>query len=146
MSVTLSARVPEETMAWLRREAENQDRSVSEIVNRALDEHVRCQRFPGITFSRAPYGQRRARLFGGPKVWSVILVARGYAMDPLRTSEHFSTTEARIRIAFAYHEAYPKEIDTYLERLEELELHPELIHPAIHIRELSELPRANPPG
>src|SRR5437660_433737 len=88
MAVTVSVRVPEETAEQLRAYAREEDRTVSEIVNRALDEYLRCARFPGIYFITGGSGRRKAKLLAGPSVWSVVFVARSCDMDPEKTAEY----------------------------------------------------------
>src|SRR5438045_9173766 len=98
MAVTISARVPEETADQLRLLAREQDRTVSEIVNRALDEHVRSERFPGIYFVTGGGGRRKAKLLAGPAVWSVVFIARGCDMDSEKTAEHLELRGASLRV------------------------------------------------
>ena len=44
-------------------------------------------------------------------VWEVIMVARGYDMDPARTAEHLGWPVLRVRAALRYAESYPEEIE-----------------------------------
>src|SRR5437763_1472933 len=111
MPVTVSARVSPETAERLRRQAVDEDRSVSELVNRAVEEHLRALRFPGIWFVTGGSGRRKAKLAGGPDVWSVILAARGQGMDAERTADYLEIPAAAVRLALAYYQAYPDEID-----------------------------------
>jgi hypothetical protein len=138
MSVTLSARVPEETMNWLRREAESQDRSVSEVVNRALEEHIRCQRFPGILFVDRVGGRREAKVIGGPSVWSIVFVGREAEMDVRKIAEHFDIPEHRVRLALAYHRDYPEESESHIREIEAIADDPSLV-PWMQVMKLEEL-------
>jgi hypothetical protein len=144
MPVTISARIPEETAEQLRSLAREEERTVSDIVNRAIDEHIRCARFPGIYFMTGGSGKRKAKLLGGPSVWSVVLVARGYDMDAEKTADHFEIPVTKIRLALAYYTAYPEEIDARLRRMEEIEENPYLLHPAVRVVHVEDLLATRP--
>jgi hypothetical protein len=139
MPVTISARVPEATAEQLRMQAREEDRTVSDIVNRAIDEYVRCARFPGIVFITGAGGRRKAKLLGGPDVWGVVFTARNHDMDPEKTAEYLQIPIASVRLALAYYGAYPEEIDARLRRMEELEDNPHLIHPSIRVIDVDKL-------
>lgn len=136
MSVTLSTRVAEDTLQRLRSAAAQEARSVSELANRAIEEYVRCTRFPGVFFVTGGNGQRKARVAGGPSVWSVVLVARELGMDPVKTAEHLEIPVEQARLALAYYYAYPHEIDARLRRLEEVDENPYLLGPRVRIMEV----------
>jgi hypothetical protein len=124
MPVTISARVPPETAERLRECAQAEERTVSDIVNRALDEYVRSARFPGVVFVTGGSGRRKAKLLGGPDVWAVVFIARHYQMDHEKTAEHLEIPVTTVRLALAYYTAYPTEIDARLQRMEETDEDP----------------------
>jgi hypothetical protein len=138
MAVTISARVPEETAEHLRSLAREEERTLSELVNRAVDEYVRCARFPGIVFVTGGSGRRRATLQGGGSVWGIVLNARGLDMDPERTAEWLQIPVAQVRLALAYYTAYPDEIDAHLRYIEEFDEDPKRFCPSIRVIKVSD--------
>jgi hypothetical protein len=84
-----------------------------------LDEALRAEEHPGITFRPGPTG-RRAGLVGGPDVWEVIAALRAVREDQpdltedaliAATAEVTGQPPRKIRIAVRYYAAYPAEID-----------------------------------
>lgn len=93
--------------------------SISAVANLFVDEALRVEEHPGITFRPGPSG-RRAGLVGGPDVWEVIdtlLIVReaepGLADDALiaATAEAMGLPERKIRIAVRYYAAYRDDVD-----------------------------------
>jgi hypothetical protein len=145
MPVTISARVTPETAERLREYAQLEDRSLSDIVNRALDEYVRSAGFPGIVFVTGGSGRRKAKLLGGPDVWSVIFIARSHDMNPEETAQHLEIPVASVRLALAYYEAYPDEIDARLRRTAEHDSNASRLLPfarVIHLPDRDDAPTA----
>jgi hypothetical protein len=132
---TISTRVTEKLAQRLRDRAAYEDRTVSDIVNRALDEHLRTLQFPGIYFVSAAGGGRKAKLFSGCQVWSVVMVARDYKMDIAATAKHLVISEQEVRLALAYYEAYPEEIDARFKFMEEFDADPGKFCPLVQVPE-----------
>jgi Arc/MetJ family transcription regulator len=97
--------------------------SMSSVTNLFVDEALRSEEHPGITFRAGPTG-RRAGLVGGPDVWEVIdtlLTIRehdsGLADDALvtATAEAIGLPDRRVRTAVGYYAAYRDEIDERIE-------------------------------
>ena len=97
--------------------------SMSSVTNLFVDEALRVEEHPGITFRPGPTG-RRAGIVGGPDVWEVIdtlLTVREH--DPeltgaalvSATAEAIGLPERKVRIAVRYYSAYPDEIDERVE-------------------------------
>jgi hypothetical protein len=86
----------------VRRLARQTGRPAAQIINDLLDEALRSRRFPGVIFVEGPAG-RRAHLAGtGLDVWKVVgLVPR--------------LSSVRIQTAMAFAEAYPEEIEGFLQ-------------------------------
>jgi hypothetical protein len=139
MPVTISARVPEETAEHLRMQARHEDRTVSEIVNRAIDEYIRSARFPGIFFITGGSGQRKPKLIGGPDLFTVVFTARSHEMDVERTADYLQISVASVRLALAYYAAYPEEIDERFRYMEEFANDPQRFWPSIRILNVSDL-------
>ncbi len=93
--------------------------SISSVTNLFVDEALRAEEHPGITFRPGPTG-RRAGLVGGPDVWEIIdtlLIVReaepGLADDALvaATAEATGLPERKVRTAVRYYAAYREDID-----------------------------------
>jgi hypothetical protein len=96
---------------------------MSSVANLFVDEALRAEEHPGITFRPGPTG-RRAGIVGGPDAWEVIdtlLTVREH--DPelagaalvSATAEAIGLPERKVRIAVRYYSAYPDEIDERVE-------------------------------
>ncbi len=92
---------------------------MSSVTNLFVDEALRVEEHPGITFRPGPTG-RRAGLAGGPDVWeniATLLMVRetqpGLADDALvvATAEAMGLSERKVRVAVRYYAAYPADID-----------------------------------
>ena len=95
---------------------------MSSMTNLFVDEALRAEEHPGVTFHPGPAG-RRAGLIGGPDVWQVIdtlLTVRdddpGLADEALvdATSEAMGLPEFQVRIAVRFYAAYRSEIDEWI--------------------------------
>ncbi len=133
MPVTISARVSQEVADLLRERAADEDRTVSDVVSRAIDEYLRSTRFPGVIFVTGADGRRKARLAGGPDVWEVVFTLQNHEMDVQRAAAHLRIPEPAARLALAYHRAYPAEADARLRRMAQLDADPERSFPGIRV-------------
>ena len=98
-------------------------RSRSAVVEELAEESAKARLFPGIAFRGRP---RRAWVIGsGLDVWEVVSLLRSYegAEEELREN-HPLVADVHIRLARAYADHFPEEIDRFLEEsdrpLEEL--------------------------
>lgn len=98
--------------------------STSGAANRLVDEALRTQAHPQVTFRDGPSG-RRARLSGGPDVWEILRAVRSaQGSDPdlsgdeavAVVAETAGVTPGIVRAAIAYWSEYPDEIDALVER------------------------------
>lgn len=104
----LARRVVKHTGYWL-------TDSESDTFRRIIEEWVRLQEHPGIRFVDGPTG-RRASLVDGADVWEVIVIARSFDFDAARIASAYPRlTTDRIAVARAYYEAYPEEVDVWIE-------------------------------
>jgi hypothetical protein len=110
MSQVVSLRLPDETAERLKFTARRTGRTLNEAATRSIEEWLRQEEFADIEF-RNFNGERHACLKGALPVWQLILVARDYKMDAQKTAAHFRFPLHRVKAAFHYYEAYPKEID-----------------------------------
>ncbi len=113
MSQALTLRLPDEDAEEVRRIAQKERRSVSEVGARIVDEWLRLNRFPQIEF-RSINGERVACIKGRLEVWQVIMVAQSYQEDVTRTAEHLNLRLDQVQAALHYYSAYPVEIDAAL--------------------------------
>lgn len=103
--------------------------SKSSVAARLVDEGLRMDEHPGITFREGPIG-RRATVVGGPDVWEVIRVLRSArAAEPDQSEAGLlELVEANtglpprlVRTAVAYWAAYPHEVDALVEHADRVE-------------------------
>ncbi len=129
----ISTRLPEPTIDRLRSRAREEDRTVSEIVCRAVEEYLRSGQFPGITFVPSGSGRRKAKLTAGPAVWSVVWTVRNRGGDLAQAAEHLRISVADVRLALAYHQAYPDDTEERIERINRADEAPEAIYPSVAV-------------
>jgi len=110
MSQAVTLRLSEETAEAIRRIAQREHRSISDVGARMIEEWVRQNTFAHIEF-RSFHGERQACIRGRLQVWQVIMVAQDYDMQVEKTAQHLGLTKEQVQAALHYYEAYPKEID-----------------------------------
>ncbi|HZO91741.1 MAG TPA: hypothetical protein VFB38_25700 [Chthonomonadaceae bacterium] len=110
MSQVVTLRLPDETAEEIRRIAQRERRSLSDVGARMIEEWVRQNRFAYIEF-RSFNGERHACLKGRLQVWQVIRVAQDYGMDVEKTAAHLSLSPEQVQAALNYYETYPEEIE-----------------------------------
>jgi hypothetical protein len=95
-------------------EARRTGRSRSSLVTELSEEAAKTRLFPGIAFRGEP---RRAWAIGtGLDVWELIDLLRSYGGDePKLREDHPLVAEHHLRIARAYAERFPDEIEAMLE-------------------------------
>lgn len=105
-----SIRLSRETEELVLAEARRTKRSRGAVVEALTEEALRSRLFPGVVFT-GPESQRRASVAGtGFDVWQVI-AAYGDFGSVERLVDAFSLDERRVRLALAYYERFPDEID-----------------------------------
>jgi uncharacterized protein (DUF433 family) len=113
MSQSLTLRLPDEDAAEVRRIAQRERRSISEVGARIVDEWLRQNRFPHIEF-RSINGERVACIKGRLEVWQVMMVARNHHNDIAKTAAHLDLRPEQVQAALDYAAAYPAEIEAAL--------------------------------
>lgn len=95
-------------------EARRARRSKSAVVEALAEEAMRTRRFPGIAF-RGEDAARRPWVFGtGLDIWEICQMAEEFeSVEGLVRETHL--TERQVRLAFAYREHYPEEIEQAVE-------------------------------
>lgn len=94
-------------------EARRTKRSKSAVVAALTEEAARTRRFPGIAF-RGDDARRRAWVIGsGLDVWEIIQMLEDFG-SPEAVVAATHLTPAHVRLAVAYRDAYPDEIDEFV--------------------------------
>jgi SOS response regulatory protein OraA/RecX len=109
-SIRMSARA----LARLEERARRRSEPKTRMAERLIDEGLRMEDHPGISFRDGPMG-RRAALAVGPDVWEVIdtLQGTGLAGDKAvaATAAWGNLTPAQVRTAVRYYAEYRDEVD-----------------------------------
>ena len=111
----VSVRLNRSLLSPIRAKARASGKPVSRVIKEMLESVLRMQRFPGIVFVEGPAG-RRAHLAGtGLDVWEVVRLLQEY-QTAAKLRENFPRLSSiAIQIAQAYAEAYPEEINAFVE-------------------------------
>lgn len=115
MSQPTSLRIPTDVRARLERVASRAGERSASLATRLIDEGLRMAEHPGIVFVDAGAGVRAATLARGPEVVEVIEVLTGLEATGeeriAQTAAWLSIHPSEVRIALAYHAAFPGEIE-----------------------------------
>lgn len=105
-----SVRLDEQTEQLVEAEARRTRRTKSAIVEAFTEETARTRRFPGLAF-RGDDARRRAWVIGsGLDVWEVIAMLEDFGSSGALVADT-SLSLAQVRLAVAYRDAYPDEIN-----------------------------------
>jgi uncharacterized protein (DUF433 family) len=105
-----SVRLEERTEMLIEAEARRTRRTKSAVVEAFTEETARTRRFPGIAF-RGDDARRRAWVIGtGLDVWETIHMLEDFG-SPEALAADMPLSLSHVRLAMAYREAYPDEID-----------------------------------
>jgi hypothetical protein len=109
-----SIRLGEAASMLVREETRRSGRSRSAVVEELAEESAKLRLFPGIAFRGTP---RRAWAIGsGLDVWEIVELLRSYAGDrTLLRQSHPLVGDRQLRLASAYAERFPEEIEPFLE-------------------------------
>lgn len=105
-----SMRLPTDLDERVSREAKRTRRSKGAVVESLADEALRTRRFPGIAFRGADWDRRPWVLGTALDVWEIVSAARSFD-SPRAVAAKTDLSEAQVRLALAYYEEYPEEID-----------------------------------
>jgi len=116
MTKPTSVRLSDDVLGRLAELAGRRGVSVSSTIERLLDEALRREAHPGITFRDGPSG-RRAGLVAGPDVDEVIRTLRAVQEEPpadvvSTVAEMTSLSQAQVAAAVAYYADHRDEVDT----------------------------------
>src|SRR5438477_303895 len=105
-----NVRLQEETERLVEAEARRTRRTKSAVVEAFTEETARTRRFPGIAF-RGDDARRRAWVIGsGLDVWEVVQMVEEFGSAE-RLVADTQLTPAQVRLALAYRQAYPEELE-----------------------------------
>lgn len=111
----VSVRIEGSLREAIRLQARRSGKPISWVIRELLDVAVKIERFPGIVFVEGPAG-RRAHLAGtGLDVWEVVELLREYGSVSALCRRFPRLSPAAVHVAQAYAEAYPDEINAFLE-------------------------------
>lgn len=109
-SKPFSIRVTAETEALIAAEAQRTQRSKGAVVEALTEEALRTRLFPGIAFRGEDF-DRRAWVIGTAfDVWQIVDAHRDLGSVEAMVAEG-ALTERAIRLALAYYERFPEEIN-----------------------------------
>ena len=115
-------RIGSDTLRSLRERSAQTGEPIVRLAQRYIDEGMRLDRHPGISFRDGPSG-RRAVLVGGPDVWEVISAARDAPERGDRLvaalAERLGLAKEKIRIAIRYYAEYPETVDRFIEMVDQ---------------------------
>jgi hypothetical protein len=105
-----SVRLEENTEKLVEAEARRTRRSKSAVVEAFTEEAARTRRFPGMAF-RGDDARRRAWVIGsGLDVWEIVQMVDEFG-SPDKLVAGTQLSSAQVRLAVAYRDAYPAEVD-----------------------------------
>jgi hypothetical protein len=105
-----SVRLDEQTEKVIEAEARRTRRTKSAVVQAFTEETARTRRFPGIAF-RGDDARRRAWVIGsGLDVWEIVHMLEDFGSSAALMAD-VSLSPAQVRLAVAYRDAYPDEIN-----------------------------------
>jgi uncharacterized protein (DUF433 family) len=109
-SKPLSIRISPETEELIAAEARRTRRSKGAVIEALADEALRTRMFPGIAFRGDDWDRRPWVIGTAFDVWQVVDAHRDVGSIEKMVAEG-NLNERQIRIALAYHERFPDEID-----------------------------------
>jgi hypothetical protein len=110
-SKPLSIRISAGTEKLIAAEARRTHRSKGAVVEALAEEALRARMFPGIAFRGADFDRRPWVIGTAFDVWQVIDAHRDFGSVEAMVAEGSSLSERQIRLALAYYERFPEEID-----------------------------------
>lgn len=93
------------------REAAHQGLPPLVLARRLIEEGLRRERHPAITFRDGPAGRRAALAGRRLDVWQVMETLRASEGDVAETAGYLQISAAQVEAAAAYYQDYPAEVD-----------------------------------
>jgi len=109
-SEPFSIRLSQTTDELVSQEARRARRSKSAVVEALAEEALRTRRFPGLALRGSDWNRRPWVIGTALDVWEIVAASRGFA-SPQEMAAETDLTEPQVRLAMAYHEEFPEEVD-----------------------------------
>lgn len=109
-SQPFSIRLSPLTDELVTREARRTRRSKGAVIEMLADEALRTRRFPGLAFRGSDWNRRPWVIGTALDVWEIVAASRRFA-SPQEMAAKTDLSEPQIRLALAYYEESPEEID-----------------------------------
>lgn len=109
-SEPFSIRLSRATDELVSQEARRTRRPKGAVVEALAEEALRTRRFPGLAFRGSDWNRRPWLIGTALDVWEIVAALRSFA-SPQGMAAKTDLTEPEIRLAVAYHEEFPEEID-----------------------------------
>lgn len=109
-SQPFSIRLSPLTDELVTREARRTRRSKGAVVEMLAEEALRTRRFPGIAFRGADWSRRPWVIGTALDVWEIVAASRRF-VSPEEMAAETDLDEPQVRLALAYYEELPDEID-----------------------------------
>ncbi len=116
-SKPFSIRLSTLTDELITREARRTRRSKGAVVEMLAEEALRTWRFPGIAFRGADWNRRPWVIGTALDVWEIVAASRRFD-SPKAMAASTDLDEGQIRLALAYYEEFPDEIDAAIRESE----------------------------
>jgi uncharacterized protein (DUF433 family) len=104
----------------LLRRADRVGESANRLAERYIDEGLRMDEHPLITFREGAAGRRAAIAGTRLDVWQVIETLRNSANSPSEAAAYLEIPETSVRAAARYYAAFPDDVDGLAERMREI--------------------------
>lgn len=109
-SEPFSIRLSKATDELVSQEARRTRRSKGVVVEALAEEALRTRRFPGLAFRGSDWNRRPWLIGTALDVWEIVAASRSFA-SPQEMAAKTDLTEREVRLAVAYREEFPEEID-----------------------------------
>lgn len=109
-SKPFSIRLSKTTDELIAREAKRTRRSKGAVIEALAEEALRTRRFPGIAYRGADWNRRPWVIGTALDVWEIVRASREFS-SPHEMVASSDLTEPQIRLALAYYEEHPEEVD-----------------------------------
>jgi hypothetical protein len=114
-SEPITVRLSSELDRWVTDEARRTHRPKGSVVETLAEEALKCRRFPGIAF-RGDDWDRRAWMTGSAlDVWEIVRAYQESGSADVLAGQG-GLSERQVKVALAYYQHYPDEVDARLER------------------------------
>jgi uncharacterized protein (DUF433 family) len=114
-----SARLRTETLEHLREQAQRTRLSQTALAERYIDEGLRMDRHPLISFRDGAAGRRPALAGSRHDVWQVVETIRQNAISSQEAADYLRLPISHVEACAAYYAEYQNEIDEWIARARE---------------------------